>query len=83
MLLPVVKIAHYGYKDEGTRKERFARNLPLILRDREENPERILGKFLWLRDLAQMRDLVTDLLEGERLGQGHACLLYTSDAADE
>ena len=27
-----------------------------------------------LRDLAQMRDLVTDLLEGERLGQGHAAL---------
>jgi signal transduction histidine kinase len=27
-----------------------------------------------LRDLAQMRDLVGDLLEGERLGQGHAAL---------
>jgi signal transduction histidine kinase len=27
-----------------------------------------------LRDLSEMRDLVTDLLEGERLGQGHAAL---------
>ncbi|MDB5851557.1 MAG: integral rane sensor signal transduction histidine kinase, partial [Rhodoferax sp.] len=27
-----------------------------------------------LRDLAAMRDLITDLLEGERLGQGHAAL---------
>jgi signal transduction histidine kinase len=27
-----------------------------------------------LRDLAQMRDLVADLLESERLGQGHAAL---------
>ena len=24
------------------------------MRDREENPDRVLGKFLWLRDLAQM-----------------------------
>jgi signal transduction histidine kinase len=27
-----------------------------------------------LRDLAAMRDLITDLLEGERLGRGHAAL---------
>jgi signal transduction histidine kinase len=27
-----------------------------------------------LRDLGEMRDLVTDLLESERLGQGHAAL---------
>ena len=35
-----------------------------------ETPERLA----LLRDLAQMRDLVTDLLESERLGQGHAAL---------
>lgn len=53
MLLPGVDIVHHGYHDEGVRRRRFDRNLPLLKRDRLENPERILGKFLWLRDLAQ------------------------------
>jgi signal transduction histidine kinase len=36
-----------------------------------------------LRDLGEMRDLVTDLLESERLGQGHAALhLETVDLAE-
>ena len=48
-----VEIVHNGYVDEGVRRKRFSRNLPLLKRDREENPQRILGKFLWLRDLAQ------------------------------
>ena len=47
------EIIHYGYHDERVRRGRFDRNLPLLKRDREELPERILGKFLWLRDLAQ------------------------------
>jgi len=47
-------IAHYGYYDEDTRRKRFLRNLPLVVRDREENPARVLGKYLWLRDLAYM-----------------------------
>lgn len=35
-----------------------------------------------LRDLAAMRDLITDLLEGERLGRGHAALqLEPTDVA--
>lgn len=49
-----LSILHDGYKDEATRRGRFSRNVNLLLRDREENPERVLGKFLWLRDLAQM-----------------------------
>ena len=53
MVLPDVDIAHHGYVDDATRKERFFRNLELMKRDRRENPERILGKFLWVRDLAQ------------------------------
>lgn len=36
-----------------------------------------------LRDLGEMRDLITDLLESERLGQGHAALqLEPTDLAD-
>lgn len=52
--LPAIAIGHYGYTDEGVRRDRFQRNIELLLRDREQNPERKLGKFLWLRDLAQM-----------------------------
>ena len=39
-----------------------------------ESPEVQAPRQALLRDLAQMRDLVTDLLESERLGQGHAAL---------
>ena len=49
-----VSIRHEGYTDEPTRRKRFQRNLPLMERDRKENPDRILGKFLWIRDLTQM-----------------------------
>jgi glycosyltransferase involved in cell wall biosynthesis/2-polyprenyl-3-methyl-5-hydroxy-6-metoxy-1,4-benzoquinol methylase len=49
-----VSIAHYGYSTEDVRRKRFERNISLLIRDREKNPERVLGKFLWLRDLAQM-----------------------------
>lgn len=53
-VLPDVKIAHHGYTDERTRVARFDRNLHLLAQDREKYPERKLGKFLWMRDLAQM-----------------------------
>jgi len=52
--LPDVSIAHYGYYDESTRQQRFYRNIPLLVRDREKYPDRTLGKFLWMRDLSQM-----------------------------
>lgn len=53
-LIHDVDIAHEGYTTDVIRRKRFERNLPLIQRDREKNPERKLGKFLWLRDLAQL-----------------------------
>jgi hypothetical protein len=36
------------------RRERFARNLPLMRRDRAAHPQRVLGRFLWIRDLAHL-----------------------------
>jgi signal transduction histidine kinase len=39
-----------------------------------ETPDVQAQRQALLHDLAQMRDLVTDLLESERLGQGHAAL---------
>ena len=52
-IMPDASIIHYGYTDESVRRGRFERNLPLLERDRKESPDRVLGKFLWLRDLAQ------------------------------
>ncbi len=50
---PEVKFLHAGYVDEEARRGRFKRNLPLLLRDRKQNPTRTLNKFLMLRDIAQ------------------------------
>ena len=51
---PEMKFLHCGYFDEETRRRRFERNLPLLMRDVAEYPtERPLNQFLHLRDLAQ------------------------------
>jgi len=47
-------ICHNGYDTEEIRRERFHRNFPLMVRDREKYPGRLLGRHLWLRDLAHM-----------------------------
>ena len=54
MLIADVAIGHYGYTTEAVRRARFDRNIGLLVRDRQKYPTRWLGKFLWLRDLAQM-----------------------------
>ena len=47
-------IMHTGYATEDIRRRRFDRNFPLIQRDREEYPDRILGKMLWVRDMSHI-----------------------------
>lgn len=47
-------IMHVGYSTEEIRRKRFERNYPLMKRDHEKYPERTLGRFLWLRDTAQL-----------------------------
>ena len=47
-------IGHVSYMDEETRRNKFMRNITPLARDRKKYPDRVLGKFLWLRDLAQM-----------------------------
>ena len=54
LLLPDVAICHNGYLTEEVRRARFQRNLPLMLKDRQRNGERLLGRFLWIRDLAHL-----------------------------
>lgn len=53
-MLAETHILHHGYTTETVRRQRFARNLPLIQRDRKDNPNRLLGKLLWMRDLSHM-----------------------------
>lgn len=48
-----VQLLHSGYVDEPTRRARFMRNYPLMVKDLQENPGRKLNKFLMLRDVAQ------------------------------
>lgn len=54
LVMQDVSIAHYGYSTEAVRRARFERNIVLLVQDRAKYPERMLGKFLWIRDLAQM-----------------------------
>lgn len=48
-----VQFLHNGYVDEITRRKRFDRNMPLLKRDIEEYPNRVLNQFLILRDITQ------------------------------
>lgn len=54
ILLAWPKIAHTGYYTEDVRRKRFSRNFALMQRDRKTYPDRVLGKFLWLRDCTLM-----------------------------
>jgi len=47
-------IAHDGYLTERIRRDRFLRNIDLVVIDRKKYPERNLGHFLWLRDLIHL-----------------------------
>ena len=47
----VVAICHNGYETEIVRRQRYERNVPLMARDVEANPDRSLTQFLYLRDL--------------------------------
>jgi len=53
-IVPDVAIMHNGYATEAKRRKRFERNFPLMRIDHEKNPDRQLGIFLWMRDLAHL-----------------------------
>lgn len=48
-----VQFCHSGYITEEVRRKRFARNMPLLIQDLSKHPDRILNKFLYMRDAAQ------------------------------
>lgn len=49
-----VAIMHTGYTTDAIRRKRFQRNFPMIKKDRELNPNRHLGVFLMVRDIAHL-----------------------------
>ena len=53
-VLSDANIAHDGYLTESVRRGRFMRNIELMKKDRQLNPDRLLGKFLWVRDLIHL-----------------------------
>jgi 2-polyprenyl-3-methyl-5-hydroxy-6-metoxy-1,4-benzoquinol methylase/glycosyltransferase involved in cell wall biosynthesis len=71
-------IAHYGYVTEEIRRERFQRNFELMKQDRKKNPERCIGKMLWVRDLAIFAQLELERSSGkmtpESKGAAHDCI---------
>lgn len=58
-----IQFLHAGYVDEDVRRKRHTRNFPLLQRDFAENPERIINKFLALRDMVQ-----SVIFEAEKIG---------------
>lgn len=70
-LLGWPKIAHTGYYTEEIRRKRFNRNFDLMQRDRYTYPDRVLGKYLWLRDCALMVSYIMER-HGQLTQQGEA-----------
>jgi hypothetical protein len=50
LVLSDVHLAHVGYIFQGNRSARFARNLPLLMRDLQKYPERKLTRLVFMRD---------------------------------
>lgn len=50
IVLSDAHIAHVGYLSESVRRARFARNLPLLLKDTQDYPDRLLQKHFLCRD---------------------------------
>lgn len=66
-----IQFLHAGYVNEETRRARYARNMPLLQRDIEKHPARVLNKFLSVRDMTQ--SVIFDLERtGGNLTQGQA-----------
>lgn len=64
-VLSDVNIAHDGYLTEAVRRERFYRNIGLMLADRKQNPHRKLGMFLMMRDWIHLAKYKMQLTKGQ------------------
>jgi hypothetical protein len=65
MMCMDVNIAHYGYMVEPIRRDKCAnRNLPLLMKDRRQNPQRKLGMILEMRDYINMSNWSIEAARG-------------------
>lgn len=66
LILPDVKIVHFGYYIEGIRRGKVKfRNLELLKKDREKYPDRLLGIVLMMRDYLNVSQWETDEARGQ------------------
>lgn len=76
-----LRLAHWGYLTDAIREEkRVSRNLPLLIRDQQRFPDRLLGQVLCLREAVLQADVSRAQAGGEltdRARQGYAYTLDT------
>ncbi len=61
-----ITVAHWGYLTAGIREEkRTKRNLPLLLKDQQVFPDRLLGKVLCVREAVLQADALREAAGGE------------------
>jgi len=71
VVLSDVDLAHMGYLSESVRRERFQRNWPLMICDQEAYPQRILGRFLFIRDLVHLARYEIECKGGQMTPRAH------------
>lgn len=61
-----ITVAHWGYLTAGIREEkRTKRNLPLLMKDQQVFPDRLLGKVLCVREAVLQADALREAAGGE------------------
>jgi glycosyltransferase involved in cell wall biosynthesis/2-polyprenyl-3-methyl-5-hydroxy-6-metoxy-1,4-benzoquinol methylase len=72
-----VQIAHTGYLTEGVRRDKMMhRNLPLIIKDQEVFPDRMLGKVIVLRESVLQANRQRETSGGQMTPAAYRSYLY-------
>ena len=74
VVLGDVHIVHDGYVTEEIRRERFRRNLPLLIKDRQRHPNRRLGLVFVERDLIHLARYDLERAGGNMTEKAQDCL---------
>lgn len=74
VVLSDVHIAHDGYVTEAIRRQRFLRNLPLLVKDRQLYPERRLGLVFLARDCVHLARYELERTQGQMTPRSEAHL---------
>ena len=74
MVLNNLELMHDGFLTEAIRRKRFNRNIQMMLKDREKYPDRILGKFLMMRDWVHIARYEIEATGGRMTQNAADCL---------